>query len=236
MSERSCAMSRHAVDQYYDDISGEYDRERFGTTYMRTVAEAEERRVAAWLAPRQERVLEIGPGTGRFTRHLAGLAGTLQVCDISEKMLDTVRQRLGEQPHVTYRLLGIEELTGLPGYGRFDAAVAMRIIPHVPDWRSALTVLCGAVRPGGLVIFDLWNRDSYVGLTRLLLRRRTEVLTHRLSRAEIREALAALPADLIASYRWGYPRLGRFSLDTPGSRLCPSCAYSIVTCARTRSG
>ncbi|MHB8079038.1 MAG: class I SAM-dependent methyltransferase [Candidatus Krumholzibacteriia bacterium] len=228
-------MSRHAVDRYYDGISGEYDRERFGTPYMRAVAEAEERRVAAWLAPRQERLLEVGPGTGRFTRHLAGLADDLQVCDISQKMLDTVRQRLGEQPQVTYRLLGIEELPGLPDYGRFDAAVAMRIVPHVPDWRSALTTLCDAVRPGGLVIFDLWNRDSYVGLTRRLLRRRAEVLTHRLSRVEIRAALAALPVDPVASYRWGYPRLGRFSLDVPGARLCPDWAYSIVTCARRRA-
>ena len=227
-------MPRHDVDRYYDDLSGEYDRERFGNAYGRAVATAEERRVAAWLAPRQERVLEVGPGTGRFTQHLAGLASALQVCDISQKMLDTVRQRLGEQPHVTYRLLGIEKLPSLSDYGRFDAVVAMRIVPHVPDWRAALMTLCGAVRPGGLVIFDLWNRDSYVGLTRRLLRRRTEVLTHRLARAEIRAALAALPVDPVGSYRWGYPRLGPFSLDAPGSRLCPSWAYSIVTCARRR--
>jgi len=42
-----------------------------------------------------ERVLEVGPGTGFYTRHVAGRlwsGGTLQILDIQEQMLEHTMQ------------------------------------------------------------------------------------------------------------------------------------------------
>src|SRR5687768_8197169 len=63
--------------------------------YHRGVAEREEEFVVNLLRPRQARVLEVGPGTGRITRHLAPLADSLTVCDIDAEILNKVQARVG---------------------------------------------------------------------------------------------------------------------------------------------
>jgi SAM-dependent methyltransferase len=154
--------------------------------YHRGVAEREEEFVVNMLRPRQERVLEVGPGTGRITRHLVKLAGSLTVCDRDEAMLEKVRRRLGDHERVAYYPIALEDLHQTPDYGRFDAAVAVRVAPHAADWRVAIDRLLGAVRPGGLVVFDLWNRQSFVGALMKLFPRDEPVPVHRLTRREIR--------------------------------------------------
>jgi SAM-dependent methyltransferase len=200
--------------------------------YHRGVAEREEEFVVNALRPRQGRVLEVGPGTGRITRHLALLADSLTVCDVEEAMLEKVQARLGADDRVDYRSLDLERLNELPDYGRYDAAVAVRVVPHADDWRKGLEQLLGAVRPGGLAVFDLWNRQSFVGSLMRLFPRSEPAAAHRVTRREIREAIASLPAEIIAAYRWGYPRLGPIHLDDLGSAFFPSWAYSTLYCVR----
>jgi SAM-dependent methyltransferase len=202
--------------------------------YHRGVAEREEEFVINMLRPRQGRVLEVGPGTGRITRHLVAISDSLTVCDRDEEMLHKVRERLGPNQRVSYHAIALENLDQTPGYGWFDASVAVRVVPHAANWRKAIEQLLGAVRPGGLVIFDLWNRQSFVGALMKLFPRRESVPVHRLTRREIRVAIDSLPAQLIATYRWGYPRFGSLHVDDLGSVLFPSWAYSTLSCFRRR--
>jgi SAM-dependent methyltransferase len=212
------------------------DRECSGylhrSLYHRGVAEREEEFVVNMLRPRQKHVLEVGPGTGRITRHLVELADSLTVCDRDEAMLAKVRQRLGARDNIDYCHITLENLEEAPGYGEFDAAVAVRVVPHAADWRGALVRLIGAVRPGGLVLFDLWSRQSFVGVLMKVFPRREPAPIHRLTRREIRDVVASLPAEIVATYRWGYPRLGPFHVDDLGSFLFPSWAYSTLYCVK----
>jgi hypothetical protein len=84
------------------------------------------------------------------------------------------------------------------------------------------------------VLFDLWNRQSFIGGLMKLFPRDEPV--HRLARREIREAVASLPAQVVATYRWGYPRLGPFHADDLCSVLFPSWAYSTLYCVRRDDG
>jgi SAM-dependent methyltransferase len=200
--------------------------------YHRGVAEREEEFVIAMLRPRQERVLEVGPGTGRITRHLAQLARSLVVCDHDASALGRLRERLADE-RIEYQPIALENLEQTPGYGGFDAAVAVRVVPHAADWRAAVDQLLAAVRPGALAIFDLWNRQSFVGALMKVFPRDEPV--HRLIRCEIREKIASLPADVVATYRWGYPRIGAVHADDLGAALFPSWAYSTLYCLRKRN-
>jgi SAM-dependent methyltransferase len=147
-------------------------------------------------------------------------------------MLEKVRTRLGADDRINYRLLGLEQLDELPDYGRFDAAVAVRVVPLAADWRKALEQLLGVVRPGGLAVFDLWSRQSYIGWLMRLFPRAEPAAVHRLARREIRDAIAGLPVEVVATYRWGYPRVGPFHLDELGAVFFPSWAYSTLYCVR----
>jgi ubiquinone/menaquinone biosynthesis C-methylase UbiE len=225
-------MQQPSVENYYDGISSRYDKARFSHKYHSRVASREEAFVTSQIGSKVNHALEVGPGTGRFTQHLVSLADELTVCDLSQGMLESVQQRLDNPAHVDFQHLSIERLSDLPTYGKYDVAVAMRIIPHVPDWNHALQTLVSSVRPGGLVIFDLWSRSSWVGLTRALLRRQSEVLTHRLTWREISTSLEKLPIEICDAYRWGYPRIGNLHIDRVGSQIFPSYAYSTIFCCQ----
>ncbi len=196
--------------------------------YHRTVAEKEEEFVINLLRPRQDRVLEVGPGNGRFTRHLVQLARELTVCDIAAQALQKTAARIGVHNNVRYQELAFEQLERLTDYGRFDAVVAVRVVPHTADWRASLQHLFDAVRPGGWVVFDLWNRQSFIGLLMKVFPPREPVAVHRLTRREIRDALRNVPGRLVATYRWGYPRIGPLHLDELGSFFAPTSAYSTL--------
>ncbi len=167
-----------------------------------------------------------------MTRHLCQLADALTVCDVDSETIFNLKERFRAQGQFDFRVLPFESIEQLPGYGRFSAAVAVRVVPHVADWRGALQRLVRSVRPGGLAIFDLWNRQSFVGLLMKAFPRAEPVVVHRLSRRDIKEALAGLPAQPIAALRWGYPRVGPFHLDDLGASLFPSFAYSTMFCVR----
>jgi SAM-dependent methyltransferase len=147
-------------------------------------------------------------------------------------MLEKVKDRLGDNDRVDYRRLGLEQLDKLPDYGCFDSAVAVRVVPHAADWRAGLERLVGALRPGGLAVFDLWSRQSFVGGLMRLTPQAEPAVVHRLTRREIRAAMGSLTAEVVAAYRWGYPRIGPIHLDDLGSVFFPSWAYSTLFCVR----
>lgn len=196
--------------------------------YHRQVAEKEEEFVINTLRPRQDRILEVGPGNGRLTRHLAIIARSLTVCDQDPRALEKTGARVGPQHHIAYHALALERLQQLPDYGHYDAVVAVRVVPHTADWQDSLERLFAAARAGGWVIFDLWNRQSFVGLLMKIFPAREPRPVHRLTRREIRDAIHKLPGRLIATYRWGYPRFGPLHSDDLGALVAPGAAYSTL--------
>ena len=216
------------------NVGDSYDRLEHRGIYQRQVAEREEEFAVACLrgAPLAT-VLEVGSGTGRFTRHLLQLAKRVVATDVSEAMLDKTRTRVGDAANLVCHVAEIAQLPEVPHYGEFDAAVAMRVVPHCPDWEAALQVVFAAVRPGGLVLFDLWNRHSFVGW--LLRQQQHDDLehVHRLTPAEIRSAVERLPGEVVATMRWGYPRLGPLQCDSLFALLAPERAYSTTFCMRS---
>ena len=221
------------ADPHPPSNASPYDRLEHRGVYQRQVAEREEEFVVNCLrAHLPQRVLEVGSGTGRFTRHLAQIAKRVVASDIDQEMLDKTRRRVGDADHVSYHAAEFGGWDKLPGYGSFDAAIAMRVIPHCHDWQAALRTVADAVRPGGLLIFDLWNRNSFVAW---LLRRQQHddwELVHRLTPGEIRTAVDALPGKTISTLRWGYPRLGPLACDDLFALLLPSRAYSTTFCVQ----
>lgn len=54
--------------------------------------------------PKESRVLEIGPGAGRWTEHLIPLSTTLQLVDLSRACIDECRRRFGDDPRVEFHV------------------------------------------------------------------------------------------------------------------------------------
>src|SRR4051812_38946991 len=99
------------------------------------------------------RVLEIGCGTGRFTRKLAARAAHVTALDLSDEMLHVARRR-----NLTENVEFVQgdALQIAPRLGTFDLVVTLATFHHLPQ-QSAATCLTDTVGNGGTVILhDLW--------------------------------------------------------------------------------
>ncbi len=124
------------------------------------------------LAP-GERVLEVGPGTGYYSLHVAGwiAPGQLDIFDLQQEMLDHTMRRAREA--------GIENIVPSRGDARelayadrtFDAAYLVTVLGEIPDQEAALRDLARVLRPGGrLVVGELFGDPHWVSPGRLLER------------------------------------------------------------------
>ncbi len=134
-----------------------------------------------------DRVLEIGPGTGRHAVQVAqwiAPTGTLDIFDIQEDMLDAVMHRGFDEG-----LSNIIPSRGQAGEqlpypdGRFDAAYLVTVIGEIPDPDVALRELHRVLRPGGrLAVGEVVLDPDYTTLREL--RSRAEACGFRFVRRE----------------------------------------------------
>jgi SAM-dependent methyltransferase len=132
-----------------------------------------------------DRVLEIGPGTGRHAVQVAQWIapnGTLDVFDVQQDMLDAVMHRGFDQG-----LSNIIPSRGQAGDqlpnpdGRFDAAYLATVLGEIPDPDVALRELRRVLRPGGrLAVGEVLLDPDYTSLREL--RSRAEASGFRFAR------------------------------------------------------
>ncbi len=101
------------------------------------------------------RVLEVGCGTGVVVRDLArlvGRRGEIVGVDLSRRLLARARELCrdaGRGPRIALR---VADGASLPfAAGRFDAALAITVILHVPDPLRVVREMARVTRPGGRV-------------------------------------------------------------------------------------
>jgi ubiquinone/menaquinone biosynthesis C-methylase UbiE len=146
------------------------------------------RRLDALLQPQPgERVLEIGPGTGLQSLHVApqlGADGELVIVDVQQQMLDHVMARAARRSigAISPRLASAEALP-FPD-ACFDAAYLVTVLGEIPGPLAALTELRRVLKPGGRLVIGEFADRHHLTLTTLVrlaneaglhLRRRTGV-------------------------------------------------------------
>jgi ubiquinone/menaquinone biosynthesis C-methylase UbiE len=103
-------------------------------------------------------VLELGCGTGEFSRRLALLARKVVALDVSAEMIRVARSRSARRQNIEYV---VADMTTLPlQRGGFDCVVSLNTLHHV-DTAQALRVMRGALCPGGtLLVADVLDRPG----------------------------------------------------------------------------
>jgi SAM-dependent methyltransferase len=112
--------------------------------------------LASYGAELSGRVLELGCGAGRVTRHLLELARTLDAIDISPAMIAHCRHEL---PGASYHVGDLRELSGFAD-GSFEAVVAPFCVLDVFDdteRRGVLEAIARVLVADGLLIASTHN-------------------------------------------------------------------------------
>lgn len=130
-------------------------------------AEPHERYLLRHIPRPCDAVLELGCGTGEFSRRLASLARKVVALDLSAEMIRVARSRSAERSNIEYV---IGDMTTLPlRRSGFDCVVSLNTLHHV-DAVQALGTMRGALRPGGtLLIADVLDRAGVRNLPLNLL-------------------------------------------------------------------
>ncbi len=103
-----------------------------------------------------ETVLELGPGSGFFSREVAGRlpGGRLELFDIQPEMLAKARRKLDDIGHTNVGFHSGDAGAGLPFPDDvFDVAYLVSVIGEVPDKAACLRSLARVLKPGGLLVF-----------------------------------------------------------------------------------
>jgi ubiquinone/menaquinone biosynthesis C-methylase UbiE len=130
------------------------------------------RRLDILLQPRRgERVLEIGPGTGLQSLHVAprlGADGQLAIVDIQQQMLDHVMARAARHSigNISPHLAGAGALPFADA--EFDAAYLVTVLGEIPQPQAALAELRRVLKPGGRLVIGEFADRHHVTLPTLI--------------------------------------------------------------------
>ncbi len=126
-----------------------------------------ERFLAAHVGPAPGPVLEVGPGTGRFSRRLTGRRRSLVLLDLSRPMLRasraTLRRGRGSAAHRVHYVRGAAEL--LPfAPGEFGSVVLVGVFGFLAhDGAATLREAARVLRPGGRVVVETQSLTQAIG-------------------------------------------------------------------------
>jgi ubiquinone/menaquinone biosynthesis C-methylase UbiE len=120
------------------------------------------------------RVLEVGPGNGRYTMATArrvGEAGRVIAVDIEPKMVKRVRSRV-EAEGIANVEARVADVYNLPfDNGTFDAAYMIAVIGEIPDPDRAMGEFQRVLKPGGTLAFSELLMDPDYALASTLVRK-----------------------------------------------------------------
>lgn len=123
-------------------------------------------RTRSFLQP-NDRVLELGCGTGTTALRLASTVGSYLATDISEQMIGIARRKLHEEqvPNLVFRPAVAEDLASEDQ--RFDVVLAYNYLHLVRDPGATLAIINRLLKPQGMFI----SKTPCLGEMNVLIRR-----------------------------------------------------------------
>ncbi|HYX29466.1 MAG TPA: class I SAM-dependent methyltransferase [Pyrinomonadaceae bacterium] len=117
-----------------------------------------------YLPPHCEQVLEVGCGTGAFSRRLAGHARHVTAIDLSSEMIRVARARSTRFTNIDFEIADVIARELPESY--FDCIASIATLHHVPI-REVVAKLKQALRPGGtLIVLDLCEPERGILTTK----------------------------------------------------------------------
>lgn len=107
------------------------------------------------------RVLDAGCGSGLYTEWLLEQGADVVGCDVSEAMLATARERVGDR--ATFHRADLGESLDFADDDAFDGVVSALVLDYVRDWHRLFAAFARILKPGGFVVFSVSHPvENYV--------------------------------------------------------------------------
>lgn len=112
-------------------------------------------RLNAWMYERfapyvRGAVLEVGSGIGNISEHIVRDASRVVLTDLEDDYLAALAERYARDPRVSVERWNLDDPPpARVASERFDAIVAINVIEHIADDRTAVSRLASLLAPGG---------------------------------------------------------------------------------------
>ncbi len=97
--------------------------------------------------------MDLGCGSGRWTRYLSSRVGHIEAVDPSEAVFHAARVH-GDLANVRWNQAGVDTIPFRDG--TFDLVVCLGVLHHVPDTAGAIAKLATKLKPGGHMLLYLY--------------------------------------------------------------------------------
>lgn len=106
-------------------------------------------------------VIEVGAGTGFFSRYLAELfpKREITISDLSRQMLNHCRQTIGERPGLHYEVIDAEEMEWQNS--SFSLIAGNYVVQWFKEPSVTLSRMIEALKPGGFMLFSFPGNESF---------------------------------------------------------------------------
>lgn len=148
--------------------------------------------------------IDIGCGSGRWARQLAGTVGRLVLVDPAPAALNVARDALAKYPNCEFRCESVGAVD-LPSNSA-DLVYSLGVLHHIPDTQAGINECVRLVRPGGAFLVYLYYKMENRPAWYRALWRCSEIVRNRISRLPVR--VRRVLTDPIAAFvYWPLARL-----------------------------
>ncbi len=183
MTELESSPSVFDFGQFADEYDSWYES-REGRLYDRLEKRALRGLIGA--VEDRARLLEMGVGTGWWSRFFSRVGYRVTGVDIAAKMVAVARSK-----HIPHARFGIADAHHLPfADGSFDAAAAITSLEFTRHPRQAIDELVRCIKPAGSLLLGVLNSESPLNQTRQKQAQGPFAPAHLFSAAELRDLLA----------------------------------------------
>jgi ubiquinone/menaquinone biosynthesis C-methylase UbiE len=185
--------------EFYDEDAAQYDELRFASQAGRRNHATQIQLIESLLPADTGKTVEVGSGTGRFTRVVAPRTSDYVIIDVAAQMLAAANRAVP----VTRPLIG--DATNLPLQSEsVDTLVCLNVLNHVPAFDRALAEFGRVLKPGGILLVNFNNVQSPYFLPGMIVNRRkrafrADVFSHWQTWSAFRNALNHAQLTITAS-------------------------------------
>lgn len=171
------------IKSYYEELACKYDENCLNEKYYK---ETNFHNLLRWTSPCHKKILDLGCGTGRFTKYLASMSRDVTGIDFSREMIRIAQRNTDFESYV----MKMDELEYRAN--QFDLVTAVGSLEYHDLLMPVLAEVRRVLKSGGKFYFNIHRRTPHVQILRRLKTKTRDWEYNLYSYRQIWEMLSAL--------------------------------------------